>query len=96
MLPRLFQNFLGAVLGMALLAGGLAIAQPPKKNVFAAHRPNLAAAQRLSQQAWQKIVEAQRANEWDIEGHAQKAKELLDQVNRELKQAAQAANKNTK
>ena len=81
---------------MALLAGGLAVAQPPKKNVSAARHPNLAAAQRLSQQAWQKIVEAQRANEWDIEGHAQKAKELLDQVNRELKQAAGAANKNAR
>jgi len=29
-----------------------------------------------------------------MEGHAQKAKELLDQVNEELKLAAQAANKN--
>ena len=81
---------------MAVLAGGLAIAQPPKKKVSAARHPNLAAAQRLSQQAWQKLVEAQRANEWDMQGHAQKAKELLDQVNRELKQAALAANKNSK
>jgi hypothetical protein len=29
-----------------------------------------------------------------MEGHAQKAKELLDQVNQELKLAAEAANKN--
>jgi hypothetical protein len=35
---------------------------------------------------------AQRANEWDMQGHAQKAKELLDQVNAELKEAAGAAN----
>jgi hypothetical protein len=27
-------------------------------------------------------------NEWDMEGHAQKAKELLDQANNELKLAA--------
>ena len=87
-------RFLGAVLGMTLLAGGLAIAQPPKKNVSAGRHPNLAAAQRLSQQAWEKIVAAQQANEWDMQGHAQKAKELLDQVNRELKQAAEAANRN--
>jgi hypothetical protein len=89
-------RFLGAVLGTALLAGGLAIAQPPKKNVSAARHPNLAAAQRLSQQAWDKIVAAQQANEWDMQGHAQKAKELLDQVNRELKLAAEAANRNTR
>jgi hypothetical protein len=29
-----------------------------------------------------------------MQGHAQKAKELLDQANRELKQAAEAANRN--
>ena len=39
---------------------------------------------------------AQQANEWDMQGHAQKAKDLLDQVNNELKAAAQAANKNAK
>lgn len=68
------------------------MAQPPKKNISAARHPNLNAAQRLSQQAWEKIVAAQQANEWDMQGHAQKAKELLDQVNRELKMAAEAAN----
>ena len=48
---------------------------------------------RLSNNAYQRIVAAQKANEWDMEGHAQKAKELLDQVNQELKLAAEAANK---
>jgi hypothetical protein len=38
-------------------------------------------------------VAAQRANEWDMEGHAQKAKNLLDDVNRELKMAAETANR---
>ncbi len=87
------SRFLGAVIGILILAGGLAIAQPPKRNISAARHPNLAAAQRLSQQAWEKIAAAQQANEWDLQGHAQKAKELLDQVNRELKQAAEAANR---
>jgi hypothetical protein len=31
-----------------------------------------------------------------MQGHAQKAKDLLDQVNNELKQAAAAANKDGK
>jgi len=79
-----------------LFLGALAIAQRPVKNISAAKHPNLAAAQRLSRQAWEKIVEAQKANEWDMAGHAQKAKELLDQVNNELKLAAEAANKNSK
>jgi len=69
------------------------MAQLPKKNISAARHPNLAAAQRLSQQAFEKIVAAQQANEWDMQGHAQKAKDLLDQANKELKAAAQAANR---
>jgi hypothetical protein len=82
-----------AVLGALLLIGGVAIAQRPKENVSGARHPNLAAAQRLSQQAWEKIVAAQEANEWDLKGHAQKAKNLLDEVNNELKQAAEASNR---
>jgi hypothetical protein len=81
-----------AALGTMLLVGGLAVAQP-QRNVSSARHPNLAAAQRLSQQAYEKISAAQQANEWDMKGHAQKAKELLDQVNRELKEAAEAANR---
>ena len=76
-----------------LIIGGAAVAQRPKDNVSAARHPNLAAAQRLSRQAWEKIVAAQQANEWDLQGHAQKAKELLDQVNNELKMAAEASNR---
>lgn len=82
--------------GFVILMGGFALAQRPKENVSGARHPNLAAAQRLSREAWQKVVDAQQANEWDMQGHAQKAKELLDQANNELKQAAEAANRNKK
>ena len=54
----------------------------------------LADAQRLCQQAYEKIAVAQKANEWDMKGHAQKAKELLIRAGDELKQAAEAANGN--
>jgi hypothetical protein len=87
---------LGTALGAALICGGMAMAQKPVDNVSGKKHPNLASAQRLSQQAWEKIGAAQQANEWDMDGHAAKAKDLLDQVNRELKLAAQAANKNHK
>ena len=87
-------KLLGLLLGSLLLLAGLALAQRPAQNVSAGRHPNLAAAQRLSAQAYQRIMDAQKANEWDMQGHAQKAKELLDQVNNELKQAAQAANRN--
>jgi hypothetical protein len=76
-----------------LLVGGVAVAQRPKQDISAGRHPNLAAAQRLSTQAWQKIVAAQEANEFDMQGHAQKAKELLDQASKELKLAAEAANR---
>jgi hypothetical protein len=74
----------------------MAVAQKPVEDISGKKHPNLAAAQRLSQQAWEKITAAQQANEWDMQGHAAKARELLDQVNKELKLAAEAANKNHK
>jgi len=81
------------ILSCMLLVGGIAVAQRPKQDVSGRRHPNLAAAQRLVSQAWDKIGAAQQANEFDMQGHAAKAKELLDQANRELKLAAEAANK---
>jgi hypothetical protein len=93
---RVSKAMLGIVLGAALVGGGFAVAQKPVDNVNGKKHPNIAAAQHLSQQAWEKITVAQQANEWDMEGHAAKAKDLLDQVNKELKLSAEAANKNHK
>ena len=84
-------RILAFTLGCLLTVGGLVFAQP-RRNISPRRHPNLAAAQRLSQQAFQRIVDAQQANEWDLQGHAQRAKELLDQVNHELKEAAEASN----
>jgi hypothetical protein len=77
--------------GCVVLAAGCAIAGPPVENVGQRH-PNIAAAQRLTTQAWERVVAAQQANEYDLGGHAQKAKEFLAQANRELKLAAETAN----
>jgi hypothetical protein len=85
-----------ALAGLLLLAGGAALAQRPRQNVSPGRHPNIAAAQQLSRQAFDRIVAAQQANEWDMDGHAQKAKNLLDDVNRELKLAAEAANRNAR
>ena len=82
------------VVGLAVIAGGLALAQRPKENVNPAHHPNIAAAQKLSEEAYQKLIAAQQANEWDMAGHAQKAKNLLEQANNQMKMAATAANRN--
>lgn len=83
-----------AVLGSLVVIGGIAIAQQPERDISGRRHPNLAAAQRLSRQAFERIVAAQQANEWDLAGHAQRAKDLLDQANRELKLAAEASNRN--
>ncbi len=90
-MKRLFSIL---ALSVAVMTAGSTLATKPVDNVSAKKHPNLAAAQRLSTQAFNKIIAAQKANEWDMNGHAQKAKELLDQVNIELKAAAQAANQN--
>ena len=92
---NLRKAVLTSTIGMGIVAGGVMIAQgPPVHNVSPGRHPNLAPAQRLTDQAFNKITAAQQANEWDMDGHAAKAKELLDQANRELKQAAEAANHN--
>jgi len=75
---------------------GLALAKEPARNVSKERHPNLAAAQKLSVQAYEKLEAAQKANEYDMDGHAQKAKEMLKTVNDEIKLAAEAANKNAK
>jgi hypothetical protein len=86
---------LGSIAAVGLVVGGITIAQgPPERNINPGKHPNLAAAQRLADQAYHRIVDAQQANEWDMDGHAAKAKDLLDQANRELKAAAIAANHN--
>jgi hypothetical protein len=81
-----------AVVCCLILAASLAFAQKPARNVSASKHPNLAAAQHLCVQAFDKITAAQKANEFDMKGHAQKAKELLEQASNELKQAAEVAN----
>jgi hypothetical protein len=82
---------------IAIFAGGLmlglavgAYAGPMKGH------PNLEAAHKFLVQADEKITAAQKANEYDMEGHAQKAKDLITQALPELKQAAEAANTNKK
>ncbi len=85
------------LLALALLfTGGLLAQKKPERNVSPTRHPNLAAAQRHCAQAYERTVAAQKANEWDLGGHAQKAKELLDQASHELKLAAEASNADKK
>ena len=79
--------------GVLLFVGGVSFGQRPVENISPERHPNLAAAQKLILEAYQKISTAQQDNHWDMRGHAQKAKDLLDQANNELKLAAEEANR---
>jgi len=89
--------FLSVIVSALMLSSVSAVyAEEPALNVSSRRHPNIASAQVLSRQAYYRIVRAQRANGNNMEGHAQRAKELLVQVNEELKLAAGAANQNSR
>jgi hypothetical protein len=67
-------------------------AQEPVVDIDKNRHPNLAEAQRLVVQANHYVEVAQKDNRYDMKGHAEKARDLLVQVNNELKAAAEAAN----
>ena len=80
-------------LALALLATATgAFAQEPVQNIDPSRHGNLAAAQDLVRQAYDRLSVAQRENGNDLGGHAEKAKALLQQANMEIRLAADAAN----
>jgi len=75
-------------LALAIPLGALA---DKKSDGSLSGHPNLLAAQKLAAQAFDKLTAAQQANEYDLGGHAAKAKTLLEQVKKEINLAAAAA-----
>ena len=61
-----------------------------------AGHPNIIAAREDAQHAIEKMKAAAAANEYDMAGHAAKAEQHLRDAEREMKFAAEAANKNKK
>jgi F0F1-type ATP synthase membrane subunit b/b' len=86
---RLRSLYVVGVLAIALIFMGVTFAQKPEMNIDPARHSNLAAAQHHIGEAFEKIQEAQRANKDELGGHAEKAIELLNQANHELKEAAE-------
>jgi hypothetical protein len=78
---------------IAVLFCGATLAQEPVADISKTLHPNLAEAQRLVIEANHYVILAQKDNRYDMKGHAEKARDLLVQVNLELKAAAEAANK---
>jgi hypothetical protein len=82
---------IGIALGVALSCGGVIFAQSPVVNISSRHG-NLRAAQSYIVEAFQKINAAQRDNQDQLGGHAQKAKDFLVQADQELRLAADVSN----
>ena len=80
-------------LGAVFSLGAMVTPQngPPPVDVGERHG-NMRAAQQLIQQAWIKVDSAQRDNNYNLGGHAGRAKELLAQASSEIKQSAEDAN----
>jgi hypothetical protein len=84
---------LSAIMGALILSASMTLAKAPAKQPTEPKRcPNLQATDKLIAQAQLKMQAAQKANEYDLPGHAQKAKELLDQAGKELALADAANN----
>jgi hypothetical protein len=75
-------------------SASIASAREPARNVHPAAHPHIAEAQRLSSEAFERLQVAQQANEFDLDGHAQKAKDALKLANDEMKLAAEASSRN--
>ncbi|WP_109126386.1 hypothetical protein [Dyella sp. C11] len=86
---------IGAAMLAACAAGTVAVAQEGGPFVDIGQRHgNLRHAQENIVAAYQYVGNAQAANEDQLGGHAARAKELLAEANRELRLAANVANRN--
>jgi hypothetical protein len=83
---------IGTILSAALFCRGVALAQEPVQDIDKKIHPNLAAAQFHVVQANNAVAVAQKDNKYDMQGHAEKARQHLVEANQELKLAAEAAN----
>jgi len=79
----------GSLIGASLAFAAVSFAGADK-------HPNLTKAHEALQQAANHISAAQKANEYDMSGHAAKAKDLIDQAMAEVKAARESANENKK
>lgn len=76
----------------ALLFSAVILAQEPVVNIDQKVHPHLAQAQYHIVEANKAIAEAQKANKYDMQGHAENARQLLLEADKELRAAADVAN----
>ena len=82
----------GGLLCGALAFPGVLAAQQPTVDIDTDGHGNLSSAQEYVVMAWQRIDRAQKINNYDMGGHAARAKELLEQANAEIRAAADVLN----
>ena len=87
------MNIRNTVLSSALVLGLVASCVTVAAAVDPYRHPKLANAQGFIDQAIGCVDAAQHANEFDMDGHAAKAKELLRQAREQVNLAAHAANR---
>ena len=76
----------GTLIAAVAFTGGILTAGPMRGH------PNLEHARDHLNAAWEDINAAQQANEWDMNHHAEHAKELIGQAKEQLVKAAETAN----
>jgi F0F1-type ATP synthase membrane subunit b/b' len=80
--------YLAVVLVVGLIFISVTLAQRPAANVDPGRHRNLAEAQHQIAEAFEKVELAQKYYKSELGGHDEKAKELLVQASKEIKEAA--------
>jgi hypothetical protein len=80
------------VVSSLVFAAAAACAQEPAQNIDPRRHGNLATAQDMVRDAYDKVTTAQVDNNSHLGGHAARAKELMREANDEMKMAAIVAN----
>ena len=87
------KSFVAGLVTLAASAIALFASAAPVVDIDRDRHGNLWAAQKDILAAYQKVDDAQLANNYNLGGHAAKARDLLTQASRELKLAAETANR---
>ncbi|WP_243042884.1 hypothetical protein [Dyella sedimenti] len=84
--------FIGIIIGAASTFGCATMAQQAPRVDIGYRHGNLRDAQEHIAQAWQLVSDAQIDNDYQLGGHAGRAKALLAQADEELRLAADVSN----
>jgi hypothetical protein len=87
--PTMKVTSIAAFAATAVFAATLVNADGPRLNVDPNIHPHLAAAQDLARKSYMEMQASYQGKDWDANGHAQKAMDMLIVVNQEIAAAAE-------